>query len=119
MQSRCGTIENLWRNLPPKTLLKGFVLKGYHVLTNLGLIPGTRQNEPNQCSVHVNHVEQMLAVSRECMQVLTRMGCTNFANTGDMYIGTGNVATCMLACGVLPAEDPLLMSLMYAYRALH
>jgi hypothetical protein len=45
------------------------------------------------------------------------MGCTDFSNSGDWHLGSGNVATCMLDCGISPAADPLLMSIMHAYHA--
>ena len=51
------------------------------------------------------------------MKVLATMGCTDPSNSSGLHVASSSLAACMIAAGVKPRSDPLLMGLVQAYRA--
>lgn len=51
------------------------------------------------------------------MQVLKKMGCDDPSNTDSLHVSSGSLAACMIAAGILPKEDELLLSLVQSYRS--
>lgn len=45
------------------------------------------------------------------------MGCDDPSNTDILHVSSASLAACMVAAGIKPREDDLLMSLMQAYRS--
>ena len=49
--------------------------------------------------------------------MLKKMGCDDPSNTDILHVSSASLAACMVAAGIKPREDDLLMSLMQAYRS--
>jgi hypothetical protein len=45
------------------------------------------------------------------------MGCTDPSSSTGLHVPSASLAACMIAAGIRPDQDPLLMSLVKSYRA--
>lgn len=51
------------------------------------------------------------------MQLLRKLGCVDPTQHSDAHLPVGCLAACMVAAGIKPDDEPLLKSLVTAYRS--